>query len=558
MKEKKWRVVGKRYKNKSIIETLLHNRGLQSQKERDAFIHPVNPHDFTPVDVGVDTQQLKKAINRVQHAIKNNESIVVYSDYDADGITGSAIMWETLHNLGARVMPYVPHRVNEGYGFSVKGIDLVKQQYDPKLIISVDHGITATEKISYAKNLGIDIIVTDHHVIPDRGIPSDAYAVVHTTQLSGSGVAWFFAKELIKVFGSQSSAFSADHLGLAAFGTIADLVPLTGVNRSIAYHGLAQLSNTKRPGIVAMLAEAGISGSLSAYHVSHMLAPRINAPGRLLHALDALRLLCTKSEGKALQLAHVLGSVNRERQQLMHESSADAKSRTDGTKKLLFVADESYNQGVIGLIAGKLVEEFYRPAIVVWKGPEFSKASARSIAGFNIIKVLREAQDLLVDAGGHPMAAGFTVETKNLKALEQALLVIADKNLTDELLTPTLTIDTQLEPQEVNLALFHDIESLAPFGVGNTTPTFMLKNMKVDDVRLIGKDSSHLKFKIIQSSNAPIIQLSNPIQAIGFKMGELYSKLKSDTPIDIACTLDENTWNGTTEIQLKVKDIKIG
>lgn len=532
---KKWQVLGK--PDSDIIDILLKNRGLKTKKEIENFLIPPNPYTLTPSDVGIEKRQLSRAIIRIKKAVKDKESIVVYADYDADGITAGAIMWETLHNLGASVMPYIPHRVEEGYGLSLKGIDAVRELYDPALIITVDHGITAWEKVEYAKKLGIDVIVTDHHVKPKK-LPN--CTIVHTTQLAGAGVSWFVAKQL------RSDA----DLALAAIGTIADMINLVGPNRSIAKHGLEEINKTSRVGLKALITDAAIpKGTLGTYEVSHMLAPRLNAMGRLEHALDALRLLCTKQKEKATHLAQKLGLTNRERQQLTIDTTAHALQgialRTKGDafrKKLIFVSHESYNQGVIGLVAGKLVEEYYRPAIVVSKGEKFSKASARSIVGFNIVEAIRSLSDLLVDVGGHPMAAGFTVETKNLSLLQQGLENLAQKTITDEMLTRSLRIDAEIPLKLASEALWKKLRDFEPFGFGNPEPVFATRGVTISDARLVGANGKHLKLRI------------NAIDAIAFGMGHLLGQLQ-DTPVDIAYTISLDTWNGNRRLQLKIKDI---
>ncbi|MBI4062541.1 single-stranded-DNA-specific exonuclease RecJ [Candidatus Gottesmanbacteria bacterium] len=525
---KKWQILGT--DDKDIIALLLKNRGLKTKKEIRNFFNPPHPSRLpNPFD-----GQLSKALKRIRKAIKNRESIVVYADYDADGITAGAIMWETLHGLGARVMPYIPHRVEEGYGLSVKGIDSVKKDFNPTLIITVDHGITAWEKIKYAQSLGIDVIVTDHHVKPHK-LPD--CLIVHTTEVSGAGVSWFVARQLLP----------EPDLALAAIGTIADLMPLAGPNRSIAKYGLEAINKTNRVGLDALLADAGLTkGSIGTYEVSHMIAPRINAMGRIEHALDALRLLCTHRKEKAAVLAQTLGLKNRERQQLttdttLHALSLVPKSR----KKLIFVAHESYNQGVIGLVAGKLVEEYYVPAIVVSKGEVYSKASARSIAGFNIVSAIRSASDILVDVGGHPMAAGFTVETKNLGELQDRLEKLAAKELTEEKLTKVLRIDAKIPLGVVTEELWQKLRAFEPFGFGNPEPVFVTKRVKVAGSRLVGAAGKHLKLRI------------NGLEAIAFNFGRLYGKLQPDALVDIAYTIAVDTWNGNRRLQLKIKDMKI-
>ncbi|MEK7166097.1 MAG: DHH family phosphoesterase, partial [Patescibacteria group bacterium] len=311
MVKRKWEIISNQKTNPSaddpkittdkIIKLLLKNRGIISSKTIAEFLHPSDPYSLTAKDVGISLRDLKNALSRIQKAILNKESIVVYADYDADGITAGAIMWENLYRLGAKVMPYIPQRENEGYGFSKQGLDSVKSQYGPTLIISVDHGITAFEKIAYAKKLGIDVIVTDHHVKP-KILPE--CIIVHTTKLCGAGISWFVIKELLGSRLIDDEEQKKELLSLATIGTIADMVPLTGPNRSIVKHGLNAIKHTKRLGLQALIKNAGVEmEKLGTYEVSHLLAPRLNAMGRLVHAMDALRLLCTKQSSKAEELA---------------------------------------------------------------------------------------------------------------------------------------------------------------------------------------------------------------------------------------------------------------
>ncbi len=549
-------------KSEEITKQLLINRGLKSKKEIDLFLNPPDPYALDSHDVGINSQELKEAIKRIGKAIENKESVVVYADYDADGITAGAIMWETLHRLGATVMPYIPHRVEEGYGLSIKGIEAVREQFDPSLIITVDHGITAWEKVAYAKKLGIEIIVTDHHVKPNK-LP--ACTIVHTTKLSGAGVSWFLSKELIKhsSFSIHHSAFD-DYIALAAIGTIADMVPLVGPNRSIAKYGLIGINKTNRVGLESLIEDAGLSkGSLGTYEISHMLAPRLNAAGRIEHALDALRLLCTKQKDKAILLAQKLGITNKERQQMTIDTTAHAlqglslRAQGETLRKLLFVVHESYNQGVIGLVAGKLVEEYYRPAIVVAKGDIVSKASARSIAGFNIVEAIRSCSDILVDVGGHPMAAGFTVETKHLKKLQERLEAFAEKKLDEASLTRTLRIDAEIPLALVTEELWQQLRDFEPFGFGNPEPVFATRDVKVVDTRLVGNEGKHLKLRLHSSVIPAQAGIQSSIDAIAFNLGNLSGKLRPGTSIDIAYTVDMNVWNGDKRLQLKIKDIHV-
>jgi single-stranded-DNA-specific exonuclease len=553
---KKWQVLGSVKAKKAgmtledVKALLLHNRGLTTKAQVQEFLTPPNPLSLTPEDVGINPSSLKKALERIKRAVEKKESIVVYADYDADGITAGAILWETLYRAGARVMPYIPHREKEGYGLSSAGIDAVQAAYNPTLIITVDHGITAWEKVAYAASLGIDVIVTDHHVPPKR-VPD--CTIVHTTKLSGAGVSWFVAKEIIKWGKGKGEQETGDEItALAAIGTIADMVPLVGANRAIAKSGLAVVNATRRVGLLALLTDAGLSkGAIGTYEISHMIAPRLNAMGRLEHALDALRLLCTGREDKAAQLARKLGLTNKERQQLTIDTAAHAASQVGKTtKKLLFITSPSYNQGVIGLVAGKLVEQYYRPAIVVAQGDGVSKGSARSIPGFNIVEAIRTASDLLVDVGGHPMAAGFTVETKNIEKLKEHMENIADKQLTNDDLTRVLRIDAEIPLEMADEKLWETLRAFEPYGFGNAQPIFATRGATVGETRLVGAEGKHLKMRILTSTNIAL-------EAIAFGMGSLYGKLQNNLKVDIAYTLDMNEWNGKRSLQLKMRDIQV-
>lgn len=530
-----------------LLELLLEIRGIRSAGEISGFLHPGNPHDLTAKDLGIDEKELGIAVERIKTALKNNESLVVYADYDADGVTAGALMWEQLNKLRARVMPYIPHRIEEGYGLSVKGLDTVKKDFNPSLIITVDHGITGWEKVEYAKSLGMDVIVTDHHTKPEK-LPRTT--TVHTTSTSGAGISWFLASRL-------DDGNTDELLALASIGIIADLIPLIGINRLFVRKGLEVIRKTERVGLKALIADAGITQeSIGTYEISHMIAPRLNAMGRLDHALDALRLLCTGQEDKAMILARKLGLTNRERQKMTEDMTLHAMEfykgdtrQKEGTnaQKLIFISHHSYNPGVIGLVAGKLVEEFYLPAVVLAVGPEVSKASARSIAGFNIVEAIRSCSDLLIDVGGHPMAAGFTVETSRIGELKERMEAIAAETITEETLLRKLSVDLELPIAMATEELWQAIRQFEPFGLGNMQPVFASRGLEVLDAKLVGANAKHLKLKLGAGRTV--------LDAIGFGMGDVYPALRPDSPIDVAYNLDVNTWNGRSSVQLKLKDI---
>jgi single-stranded-DNA-specific exonuclease len=553
---KKWKLLTERNLQTSlthdqILNILLTNKGLTDGEEIKQYLFP--SIDKLSYDaVGLDRTQMDTAVERIKKAIKTKESVVVYTDYDVDGVSGGTIMWETLYGLGVNAIPYIPQRVEEGYGLSIKGIDKIKKEHNVSLIVTVDHGIVAAEKIAYAKSLGIETMVFDHHVLPET-LP-DVVATVHTTMLCAGGIAWFFSNYLkAKIAGRDPDILSEDNIELAALATIADLIPLVGQNRILASLGLAAMRKTKRLGLNALIEESGLKKhELDVYDISHVISPRINAMGRLTHALDALRLLCTKDPERAHALATQLSTINRERQVLTQDSTVhalDLVKDVETSVRLLFVSHESYNQGVIGLIAGRLAQTYNLPAIVLAEGEEFSKASARSITGFNIVETIRRAADLLVDVGGHPMAAGFTVATKNIPALKQRLLEFAAAEITDEMMIRIVKIDLPLQIQEVTKDMYKIVQKLSPFGVGNTQPVFASYDVEVVKIQTVGKEGKHLKM-VLKTGGSPI-------DAIGFGLGEYMSKIHHGDYIDVAYTIDVDNWNNQSRLQLKLVDVKI-
>ncbi|NCN58472.1 single-stranded-DNA-specific exonuclease RecJ [Candidatus Roizmanbacteria bacterium CG22_combo_CG10-13_8_21_14_all_38_20] len=533
-------------KSENILTHLLKLRGVESASD---FLKPHSPYTLTAKEVGIDEAQLAKALVRIKKAIKNKETIVVYGDFDIDGVSATAIAWETLHELGAVVWPYIPDRKSEGYGFSSAGIKSVKEKYNPTLVITVDHGITASNFVMQLTDAGVDVIITDHHQAPNKSevvkLCSHAIAVVHTTTLAGAGVSWFVSRQI------DNLRDNPERLALAALGTIGDVLPLQGPNRQIVSHGLPLLSQSSRVGIRSLLQESGLLGTdLDPYHIGYILGPRINAAGRLGDALDALRLFCTKDERAAIAIAQKLASLNRKRQLLTNEQidmSLEQLKGVKGMPPLLVIADSSYDEGIIGLIAGSLSRRFYRPTIVIAQNENgISKASARSIPGVDIIKLIRQVEDQLVNAGGHTMAAGFSVETGNISQVAEELIQKAVDQIDPELLERVLNIDLELNMEEITRDLLDKIEELKPFGTSNEKPIFSMNQIYLDDVRKIGKEGNHLKVKV------------NGIDAIGFSKAYMLEKIDVKEPVDIAFTLDLNKWNGNENLQLMIKDIKQG
>lgn len=519
-----------------LFDILLQNRNLTTAKDIEDFLSP-NLNGITEMIF----EDMQKSILRIEKAIKNKEKISVYSDYDADGISAAAILWETLKSLGADVMPYIPDRIKEGYGFSLAGIKSVSDT-GVSLIISVDHGVTAVEEIEYAKSLGVDIILTDHHIIPDKS-PSP-YSLIHTTLICGAAVSWKLSYELHKHFKLPLENIY-EKLSIASIATIADQMPLTSHNRAIVKHGLEYLRTTKRPGLVELYSVASIQKSkMDEYHLGHIIAPRINAMGRLDNAIQSLRLYCTNSPQKAKELSKILEETNIKRQNLTMTGVTDAFKLVDENKKIIILDSPDWHEGIIGLIAGRINDKFNKPTIIISRGKLFSKGSARSVAGVDITELLRtSSQDLLEDVGGHTMAAGFTVKTENIAKLKKSIYEYFEKKYQNQKFYKEVVVETELSPHLINLDLYSKIQKLRPFGNSNSEPVFLLKNQLVKRISKVGSDQSHIK-----------IDLEN-ISCIGFRLAEKSSSIRYGDYIDIIFSLNLNEFNGRSSLQLVLIDL---
>jgi len=550
----KWKILSKvksqkaKVKTEEILKILLANRGLKTEKEIDEFLNPKKPEEITLKEVGIDSSQVAKAITRIKKAIQKKEKIIVYGDYDTDGLCGTAVLWEALNHLKADVLPFIPLR-EEGFGLKVERIEKLASQ-GVKLIITVDQGIVAYQQVKHAQKLGVDVIITDHHVLGEK--KPKALAIVHTVKLCGASVAWFLARALKKAIEGEEIKTGLDLVTLA---TIADMVPLVGPNRCLAKYGLQELRQTKRPGLLALFDFSGLKKeNLGVFEISYMISPRLNAAGRMDDSMESLRLICTKDEKRAISLAQKIDQQNRERQNLTEKTMIHARElwlRQDSQNNLIFVAHESYQEGIIGLVAGKLAEEFYRPAIVVAKGGEFSRGSARSIKGFNILEVIRSCATMIGSHGGHQKAAAFTVETVKIEILKEKLTALTKEGLKNKDLSPTLNIDLELDLEDLTLAFYKELSCLEPFGEGNPQPVFATKNVKAVEVRTVGNGNKHLKFHLA----SPVSRLT--FDVIGFGMGSFYAQLSPDEPIDIVYNLTTDEWDGNKRLQLKLKDIKM-
>lgn len=540
MNETIWKVKDKNPNKSSrdwLTKTLAKNRGLTTPQKLHDFLNP-NLEQILAVKVS----QIDKGVKRVLGAIKNKEKIIVYSDYDADGICATAILWETLYDLGADVMPHVPHRIKEGYGLSKPAISMLAQR-GVNLIITVDHGVTAVEQVEHAKSLGVDVIITDHHTFPPK-LPN-SFAIVHSLELCGTGVSWRFAWAIAQVLKPDYHEKLLEKLELAALATIADLVPLTGGSRAIVKIGLEKMAKTKRPGIRALIRASHINGKVGTYEIGHILAPRINAMGRIEHGLDSLRLICARNEQEADRLAQLLSKTNTKRQDLTTKAISHAMTLVEEDHVVGVIASAEWHEGVIGLVASRLVEAHKKPMIVISIGENFSKGSARSIPGFNIVEAIRASSEFLMDAGGHPMAAGFTIETRHIEAFSKKINQHSKSLITEELLTPFIEIECELEISDVNHNSLTQIELFEPYGVANPLPLFLTKNLLVEDVRTVGPANDHLKLQV------------SGLSAIGFNMGALAANIRPGYLVDLVYTIAVDKYNGNGGLQLKLKDLRV-
>lgn len=518
-----------------IIKLLLKNRGLKTKKDIQDFLEPPNPKDISIKQLGIKIETVKKIISRLKKAKEKKERIVIFGDYDADGVCATAILWETLFKKGYDALPYIPDRFEEGYGFKANTFENPKfSSLKPNLIITVDNGIVAYEGIKKAKKLGIDVIVVDHHTLGDK--KNEAFAVFHSTAVCGSALAWFLSREL----GVN------DGLDLVALGTVADQMTLLGINRSLVKYGLLELNKTKRIGLRALIKSANIL-NVGVYEIGYILAPRINAMGRLSHALDSLRLICTRDIKKANDLARVLSETNLERQKVVDDAISRALIQSKEQElDTIIVLSGQYHEGIIGLASGKITEKFYRPSIVISEGVEISKASARSIAGFNIIEAIKKT-GIILEGGGHPMAAGFSIETSRILEFSKKINEISKKLLTEELLQKKLKIDMDLDFKFITQKLVDDLKKFEPYGQGNYPALFTTKSVKISNSKPVGTEGKHLKLKITQGDKT--------FDAIWFNQNPNISISKS-TAVNIAYSIEENQWNNIKSIQLKIKDIR--
>ncbi len=539
-----------------LVRQVLYARGHTTPEAALAFLAgtPDHPNPF-------DLPQMSALVDRLRRAIRQQEEIAIYGDYDVDGITALAVLAEALRALGARVRPYIPHRMNEEYGLNRQALAKLRQE-GVRVVLTVDCGIRSAEEIEFGHSLGLDILVTDHHSVPEALPP--ARAVVNPKvpasrypfrELAGVGVAYRVAQALLRVARRTAGRHEPPpaiaeeaFLDLVALGTVADVVPLLGENRNLVREGLVQLNRATRPGVVALCEAAGVApGHIDSEQIAFGLAPRLNAAGRLDTALLAFELLTTADPVRARELAQALNGINAERQRLteaLHEQARESWLATAPDEPLILVAGEGYHKGIVGLVASRLTEEFYRPALVIELDGDHCRGSARSIPEFNVTAALGECADLLQRYGGHAMAAGFTLEKANLGAFRERLLAVARERLAGVELLPSLPVDAVCPLSDASWDTMRAFDALRPFGQEHPVPLCASHDVVVRDARVVGQ--RHLRLAV---SDGRVTW-----EAIAFRQAAALPDLPPR--VDLAYNLDVNRWNGEARLQLIVRDIK--
>jgi single-stranded-DNA-specific exonuclease len=546
-----------------LILQLLYNRGLQTQKQIDQFLSPDYGQDILDPFLFPD---MDKAVARIYQALKNKEKIVIHGDYDADGVTSTVLMADILQKLGAKFIIFIPHREKEGYGLNKKTVRFLIGQ-KVKLVITVDCGISNLKEVIMLNKKGIDVIITDHHAEP-LNLPA-AYALINpkvkqcnypSYDIAGVGVAFKLAQAVIAK--DKNNIFPAGYekwlLDLVAIGTVTDVMPLIGENRTLVKYGLIVLNKTKRIGLKLLAQKANIwpvteEELINSENIGYVLGPRLNAAGRMDHANSAYELLATEDSAEAQKLVESLESSNQKRQKLTEKIMEEIKKQIkDLDKQFLIIADgKKWPLGVIGLAAGKIKDEVNRPVIIISKMGRKVVGSGRSIDEFNLIAALNQVADCFEVYGGHAGAAGFTLKNKKvLDDFKKRILQLAEKALKGKNLIPKLAIEAELDLEDLNWELFDQIEKFEPFGTANPKPLFLVKSLKVENIRQVGSDNKHLKLFLKHE------KMIKGFAAIGFGMGERVGDIKYGDTVDVVCEINLNEFNGERKLELRLVDVK--
>ena len=529
-----------------VAAQVLYNRGIATTEEARAFLEgPPEPFHNPSL-----LPQMAAAVERLAQAIGSGETIGVFGDFDADGVTATAILAQGLGALGGHVTPYIPHRITEGHGLNVEAVQALRHS-GVSLIVTVDCGVTSHQEVEFAADLGLDVIITDHHTpsvtLPpalatiDPKVPGSDYPF---TELTGAGLA---LKLIQGLYRHLNKAWPRNLLALAAIGTVADLGPLRGENRAIVTAGLQQLQRTGNAGLNALYRQAKLSPrDIDSGAISFIIAPRLNAAGRLQHAISSYRLLTCDTAGEANALAETLEDFNRERQRNTEAACEKALEMADPAEPIILLAHEDFDPGISGLVASRMVEAFHKPAVVMSLDGGLVRASARSLPAFNVIAAFEQCRPLFQRFGGHSMAAGFVMSRANLEELRAKLTSIARKTLGDRLPAPTLQIDAEARPMDLMGETYKSLAALEPFGYGNPKPVFLARRMKLQEAKRVGGEGHHLRLKLWDGRAS--------WTAFAFRQGE--RQLPENGLMDLAYSLSINSWRGQRVIELRVEDFR--
>ena len=538
-----------------IILQLLFNRGLDTQEKIDKFLLPDYSQDLHDPFL---FQDMKKAVDRIYQAIEKKQKIVICGDYDTDGISSSAILLMVFKKLGAEnIATYIPDREIEGYGLNQEMIDdFIKQKID--LIVTCDCGITNIKEVDLANQAGIEVIITDHHCQPKQ-LPK-AFAIINPQldrekypfkRLAGVGVAFKLIQALLSDTRCQTENREATEkwlLDLVAFGTVADYMPLLGENRTLVKYGLVVLNKTANIGMRSLIEKSGLElGGLDTWNITYQLSPRLNAAARIKHADEALNMILADNRFEADELAEHLNSFNLKRQQLVEETFQQIKAEVGPKPEqvILITLGKDWPKGVLGLSANKLVDQYYRPAIVLTYRNDEIVGSGRSIPDFDLHQALTQVEKYFIRFGGHPGAVGLTLKPDNFENFKKEILKIGQKQIKKQDLVPKLGIDTQVELNDVDWPLYEELVKFKPFGRDNWQPNLLLKNINLNEIKMVGQNGQHCRLIIEQGKKMIYFGANNKMKDI--KVGD---------KLDIIFQLDVNQWNGQQELQMKVIDLK--
>ena len=549
--------VSETFKLPLTIARVMSIRGINSRNDSKEFFYP-DIHQLHNPFLMVD---MDKAVERILSAISDNKSILVFGDYDVDGTTSAAFLTLFFRSINVDVHYYIPSREKEGYGVSNQGIDYAKY-IGADILITCDCGINAFEKVEYANEKGLDVIITDHHK-PGKTLPN-AFAIVNPNRfdctypfkgLCGASVVFKLALGIC-----EKGGYDPKHVWInsdvVTLGIAADLVPIQDENRIIVHHGIQQMNKKTNLGITALQKTGGLLGKdITVGRLVFWMAPKINAAGRLGDASRAVKLLTTQNPVLAKKIAEELEQENNRRKDITLKITNDAlymvKSNCDlENENAIVLGHKNWHPGVIGIVASRIKEEFARPAIIISLDDAESRGSCRSIRGFDMVDALGECKNYLTGFGGHPIAAGLSMKSSDFDSFKQEFIKVANEKISTDDLIPTIYVDSKLNLEDVNDRMIKFLHSMEPYGPGNMRPVFVSSNLSIDGIpKLLGRDQNTLKFSVKQNKT--------PIESIGFNMAEHYEKLIQNSPIDIAYVIGENDWNGRKYIQLELKDIKL-